>query len=50
MLTGKDLEVFRKIYQHCCDCQDLAESVGNWKFVDEFEIMRTKLNTEMYGL
>ena len=49
MMKGKDLEIFRKIYQHCCDCQDLAESVGNWKFMDEFKEMRNKLNREMYG-
>lgn len=48
-MTGKNFEIFRKIYRLCCDCYDLADSVGNRKFMDEFEKMLDKLNQEMYS-
>ena len=43
------LETLRKVYQHCCDCQDLAESIGDWDLFSTFENLRNELNRKMYG-
>ncbi len=43
------LETLRKVYQHLCDCQDLAESVGEWDLFSIFENLRKELNRKMYG-
>ena len=43
------LEKLREIYQHCCDCQDLAEAAGDWELFNTFESLRNTLNRKMYA-
>lgn len=33
-------EVYSEIYQHLCDCQDLAEEIGDFNLMSQFEDMR----------
>lgn len=48
-MDEKTLTKYREIYQHCCNCQDLAESVGDWTLMDTFESLRSQLNRKMFG-
>jgi hypothetical protein len=48
-MDEKTLIKYREIYQHCCDCQDLAESVGDWSLMSTFEDLRRELNRKMFG-
>lgn len=48
-MNEKNLELYRQMYQHCCDCQDLAESAGDWELFHTFEDLRNKLNRKMYS-
>ena len=43
------MNTLRSIYQHLCDCQDLAESIGEWSLFSTFENLRDTLNNKMYG-
>ena len=48
-MDDKTYKVFRTMYQHLCDCQDLAESVGDFTLMRDFENFRHKLDNIMYG-
>ena len=48
-MDDKTYTALRAIYQHCCDCQDLAESVGDFQLMGTFEDLRKELNRKMFG-
>ena len=48
-MDEKTLTKYRAIYQHCCNCQDLAEEVGDFQLMDTFESLRRQLNRKMFG-
>ena len=48
-MDEKNFSKYREIYQHCCNCQDLAEEVGDWELFQTFEDLRNKLNSKMYS-
>lgn len=48
-MDEKTLTKYRAIYQHCCNCQDLAEEVGDFQLMDTFEKLRRELNHKMFG-
>ena len=48
-MEEKTFTKYREIYQLCCNCQDLAESVGDWSLMDTFENLRNELNRKMYS-
>lgn len=48
-MENKTHDALRAIYQYCCDCQDLAESVGDWTLMETFENLRRELNCKMFG-
>ena len=45
----KKEEALREMYQHCCICQDLAESIGDWDLFSTFEKLRRELDCKMFG-
>jgi len=48
-MDEKTYTALQSIYQHCCNCQDLAESVGDFQLMDTFENLRRELNRKMFG-
>lgn len=48
-MEDKTYVALRAIYQHCCECQDLAEEVGDFQLMDTFENLRKQLNRKMFG-
>lgn len=48
-MDEKTFKALREIYQHCCDCSDLSESIGDWDLYTVFEDLRNTLNSKMYG-
>ena len=48
-MENKNYNALRTIYQHCCDCQDLAESIEDWTLMRTFENLRRELNNKMFG-
>lgn len=42
-------KVLAQIYQHLCDCQDLAESIGDWDFMSTFENLRHQTDRKRFG-
>lgn len=48
-MDEKTLAKYREIYQHLCNCQDLAESIGDWDLMDTFQKMRYQIDRKRFG-
>lgn len=49
MNNDKAFEKLQEIYQHLCNCQDLAEDSGDWELINTFKNLRNVLNNKMYS-
>lgn len=48
-MEEKKDQVLANIYQHLCDCQDFAESIGDWNLMDTFQNMRYQIDCKRFG-
>lgn len=48
-MEEKQDQVFAQIYQHMCNCWDLAESIGDWDLMDTFQKLCYQIDRKRFG-